>query len=98
MPLSPSLTELIGRYLPPATETCPTFAENSPYEPIIDGVSYFTELAERAAALGPGDAVYIASYQADPQLDLSGRTAGEAGYRPFTDVLAEKAADGTDVR
>ena len=98
MPLSPSLTDLIGRYLPPATETCPTFAEDSSYEPIIDGVSYFTELAEHAAALGPGDAVYIASYQADPQLDLSGRTAGEPGYRPFTDVLAEKADDGADVR
>jgi len=49
-------------------------------------------------ALGPGDAVYIASYQADPQLDLTGRVAGEPGYRPFTDVLAEKAADGADVR
>ena len=98
MPLPPSLTDLIGRYLPPATEACPTFAGNSPYEPILDGVSYFTELAEHAAALGPGDAAYIASYQADPQLDLSGRAAGDAGYRPFTDLLAEKAADGADVR
>ncbi|MBU2667872.1 phosphatidylserine/phosphatidylglycerophosphate/cardiolipin synthase family protein [Actinoplanes bogorensis] len=93
-----SLTDLIGRYLPPATEACPTFAENSLFEPIIDGVTYFTELAERMAALGPDDAVYIASYQADPQLDLTGLVAGEAGYRPFTDVLAEKAAGGTDVR
>ncbi|MCO8273772.1 phospholipase D-like domain-containing protein [Actinoplanes sp. TRM 88003] len=93
-----SLTELIGRYLPPATEACPTFAENSRFEPIIDGVTYFTELAEHMAALGPGDAVYIAGYQADPQLDLTGRVPGEAGYRPFTDVLAEKAAGGADVR
>ena len=93
-----SLTELIRRYLPPATEACPTFIENSLFEPIIDGVSYFTELAEHMEALGPGDAVYIASYQADPQLDLTGRIAGEVGYRPFTDVLAEKAAGGTDVR
>jgi phosphatidylserine/phosphatidylglycerophosphate/cardiolipin synthase-like enzyme len=98
MLLPPPLSDLIGRYLPPATETCPTFTENSPYEPIIDGITYFTELAEQAAGVGPGDAVYIASYQADPQLDLSGRTADEPGYRPFTDLLAEKAADGTDVR
>jgi phosphatidylserine/phosphatidylglycerophosphate/cardiolipin synthase-like enzyme len=92
------LTDLIGRYLPPATEACPVYTENSLFEPIVDGVTYFTELAEHMAALGPGDAVYIASYQADPHLDLTGRVAGEAGYRPFTDVLAEKAATGTDVR
>ncbi|MBL7253352.1 phospholipase D-like domain-containing protein [Paractinoplanes lichenicola] len=98
MPHAPSLTELICRYLPAATEACPTFTENSLFEPIIDGVTYFTELAGHMAALGPDDAVYIASYQADPQLDLTGRIAGEAGYRPFTDVLAEKAATGTDVR
>ncbi|HWS35508.1 MAG TPA: phospholipase D-like domain-containing protein [Actinoplanes sp.] len=98
MPHVPSLSDLIGRYLPPATEACPTFAENSRFEPIIDGVTYFTELAGHMAALGPGDAVYIAGYQADPHLDLTGRIAGEDGYRPFTDVLAEKAADGADVR
>lgn len=93
-----SLTDLIGRYLPPATEACPTFTENSRFEPIIDGVTYFTELAGHMDTLRPGDAVYIAGYQADPHLDLTGRTAGQAGYRPFTDVLAEKAADGVDVR
>ena len=98
MPHASSLNDLVGRYLPPGTEACPTFTENSLFEPIIDGVTYFTELAGHMAALGPGDAVYIASYQADPQLDLTGRSAGETGYRPFTDVLAEKAAAGTDVR
>ncbi|WP_045743605.1 phospholipase D-like domain-containing protein [Actinoplanes rectilineatus] len=92
------LTDLIGRYLPPATEACPTFTENSRFAPIIDGASYFAELAGHMAALAPGDAVYIAGYQADPHLDLTGRTVGEAGYRSFTDVLAEKAADGVDVR
>ncbi|WP_433788734.1 phospholipase D-like domain-containing protein [Actinoplanes sp. CA-252034] len=98
MPHASPLADLIARYLPPATEACPTFTENSRFEPIIDGVTYFSELAGHMEALGPGDAVYIAGYQADPHLDLSGRTAGEAGYRPFTDVLAEKAADGADVR
>ncbi|GAA1614371.1 phospholipase D-like domain-containing protein [Actinoplanes couchii] len=98
MPHGSLLGELIGRYLPPATEACPTFVGNSRFEPIIDGVTYFTELAGHIAALQPGDAVYIAGYQADPHLDLSGRIAGEDGYRPFTDVLAEKAADGADVR
>ncbi|MEU8819677.1 phospholipase D-like domain-containing protein [Actinoplanes sp. NPDC048796] len=98
MPHASPLTDLIGRYLPPATEACPVFAENSHFEPIIDGVAYFTELDGHMRALGPGDAVYIASYQADPHLDLTGRVAGETGYRPFTDVLAEKAATGTDVR
>lgn len=32
MPRASSLTDLIGRYLPPATETCPTFAENSLFD------------------------------------------------------------------
>jgi hypothetical protein len=31
-------------------------------------------------------------------LDLTGRTPDDRGHRPFTDVLAEKAADGVDVR
>jgi phosphatidylserine/phosphatidylglycerophosphate/cardiolipin synthase-like enzyme len=84
--------------MPPATDACPVFVESSDFEPVIDGITYFTELARLMARLAAGDAVYIASYQADPMLDLGGRTPDEPGHRPFTDILAEKAADGVDVR
>ncbi len=93
-----SLADLAGRYMPPSTDACPVFLESSAFEPVIDGVTYFNELAQLMAELAAGDAVYIASFQADPLLDLTGRTPDDAGHRPFTDVLAEKAADGIDVR
>jgi phosphatidylserine/phosphatidylglycerophosphate/cardiolipin synthase-like enzyme len=92
------VTALISRYMPAATPDCPTFVEDSHFEPIIDGIAYFTELARLMAALGPADAVLIAGYQADPSFDLTGTPPGAPGHRPFADVLAEKAADGTDVR
>lgn len=97
-PATASLATLAGRYMPPATDACPVFTENSAFEPIVDGVTYFRELAAHMDRLAPGDAVYIASYQADPAVDLTGRTPGDPGYRSFIDVLAEKAADDVDVR
>ncbi|MFG1923039.1 phosphatidylserine/phosphatidylglycerophosphate/cardiolipin synthase family protein [Cryptosporangium sp. NPDC048952] len=85
-----SLEALTARFFPPATDACPTFLENSDWQPIVDGVDYFRELAELLDQVGLGDAVYIASYQADPDLDLNGR--------PLKDILAEKVVDGADVR
>jgi hypothetical protein len=61
-----SLAELAGRYMPAPTAACPLFVESSAFEPVIDGVTYFTELHHLTAELAEGDAVYIASYQADP--------------------------------
>lgn len=89
---------LAARYFPPASDACPTFLEDSGWEPIVDGVAYFHELAALLHRVGPGDTVYVASYQADPHLDLSGRAGDEPGHRAFTDVLAEKVVDGADVR
>jgi phosphatidylserine/phosphatidylglycerophosphate/cardiolipin synthase-like enzyme len=92
------LAELTARYMPEPTAACPIFLESSDFEPVVDGVTYFHELARLMNELTDGDAIYIASFQADPLLDLTGRRPDEAGHRPFTDVLAEKAADGVDVR
>ncbi|TQS41219.1 phosphatidylserine/phosphatidylglycerophosphate/cardiolipin synthase family protein [Cryptosporangium phraense] len=84
---------LAARFFPAASDACPTFVEDSGWQPIVDGVDYFRELTELLDRVGPGDGLYIASYSADPDLDLTGRNE-----RPFTDILAEKAADGADVR
>jgi phosphatidylserine/phosphatidylglycerophosphate/cardiolipin synthase-like enzyme len=98
MPSPESLADLAARYMPRPTDACPVFVESSDFAPVIDGVTYFTELAGLMDRLGAGDAVYIASFQADPRLDLTGRAPDDPGYRPFIDVLTEKAADGVDVR
>ncbi|WP_211247457.1 phospholipase D-like domain-containing protein [Cryptosporangium arvum] len=84
-----SAQALAARFFPPSTEACPTLVEDSHWQPIVDGVAYFQELTRLLEQVGPGDAVYIASYQADPDLDLG---------RPLKDLLAEKVADGADVR
>jgi phosphatidylserine/phosphatidylglycerophosphate/cardiolipin synthase-like enzyme len=96
--LDTPLTELVHRYQPASTPKCPTFVDDSHWSPTIDGITYFRELAGLLAKVGPGDAVHIAGLQADPDLDLAGLRAGDSQHRPFTDVLAEKAADGADVR
>jgi phosphatidylserine/phosphatidylglycerophosphate/cardiolipin synthase-like enzyme len=74
------------------------FEGDTEWTPFVDGVGYFTELAERLAAVGPGDAVLVAGLQVAPDLDLHGRTADDPGYRPLGDLLAELAHDGADVR
>ncbi|MFI5952805.1 phosphatidylserine/phosphatidylglycerophosphate/cardiolipin synthase family protein [Cryptosporangium sp. NPDC051539] len=93
-----SVEALVARFFPPSTEACPTLLEDSDWQPIVDGITYFRELAELLDRVGPGDAVYIASYSADPALDLTGRAGTDPDHRPFTDALAEKAVDGADVR
>lgn len=92
------MTALSARYLPAATPECPVFEGDTEWTPLVDGVAYFAELADRLARVGPGDAVLVAGLQVAPDLDLHGRSAGDPGYRPLADLLAELAHDGADVR
>ncbi len=93
-----SLDALAARYLAPPTEQCPTFVGDSTWDPVIDGVGYFTELQVAMAAAGPGDSILLSGLQMEPQMDLTGRHADDPAYRPVVDVLAEKASQGVDVR
>jgi len=66
-------------------------------ELLRDGVDYFDAVdAEIAKALGPGDAIYMLCWHMDPAFDLKGRT-GTAAV-PLSQLLAEKASKGVDVR
>lgn len=92
------LEELTGRYLVPGTAQSPTFVENSAWVPVIDGEEYFSQVLALLERAGPGDAVFATGLQIDPHMDLTGRRPGEDGYRSLTDLLAEKAGQGVDVR
>ncbi|MGR7025752.1 phospholipase D-like domain-containing protein [Geodermatophilus sp. URMC 62] len=64
----------------------------------MDGVEYFSQLHAGLSAAGPGDSVFLSGLQMDADTDLTGRAAGEPGHQAIADLLAEKAADGVDVR
>lgn len=89
---------LIDRYLALETEDNPTFVGSSVWEPFIDGISYFQVLREALQAAGPGDTVLISGLELEPEADLAGYRAGDPKHRPVVDLLAERAADGVDVR
>ena len=86
-----SLDDLVARYLPAATADRPTFAADSTWDAVIDGVDYFTALHAGIAAAGPGDSIFLSGLQMEPDMDLTGRRGGDPGYRPVVDLLAEKA-------
>jgi phosphatidylserine/phosphatidylglycerophosphate/cardiolipin synthase-like enzyme len=89
------LDELISRYLSPAV---PVHREDSTVDLVLDGRAWMLRMRELFTSLGPGDAAYICGLQLDPDMDLTGREASEAGYEPLGELLAGLAADGVDVR
>jgi phosphatidylserine/phosphatidylglycerophosphate/cardiolipin synthase-like enzyme len=90
-----SLDDLVTRYLSPAvTPHC----ENSSVEFVVDGRAWMRRMRELLTSLGPGDAAYICGLQMEPEMDLTGRQAGDPGYQPLGDLLAGLAAAGVDVR
>ena len=89
--------EALG-YFPPATPDCPTFVEDTSWEPLLDGAQYLPALSDLLAAAGPGDAVSIVGLELDPALDLHGREPGEPGYDPLGERLARMAAGGVEIR
>ncbi|WP_375486727.1 phospholipase D-like domain-containing protein [uncultured Jatrophihabitans sp.] len=86
------------RYFPSPTPECPTFVEDTSWEPLLDGARYLPALSELLDAAGPGDAVSVVGLELDPALDLHGREPGDAGYDPLGDRLARLAAAGVEVR
>ena len=60
--------------------------------------SQMRRMRELLTSLGPGDAAYICGLQLEPDMDLTGRQAGEPGYEALVDLLAGLASDGVDVR
>lgn len=89
------LDDLVARYLSPAiTSHC----ENSSVEFVVDGRLWMRRMRELLTSLRPGDAAYICGLQLEPDMDLTGRTAGEPGYEPLGALLTGLAGDGVDVR
>jgi phosphatidylserine/phosphatidylglycerophosphate/cardiolipin synthase-like enzyme len=86
-----------ARYFPTAP-SCPTFTEDTQWQPLIDGRAYFAELDDLFARATGGDTVLITGFEVDPAIDLRGRRPGDAGYTPLGEQLAGLAARGVDVR
>src|SRR3954467_12653383 len=89
------LDELVARYLSPAV---PPHCENSSVELVVDGRVWMRRMRELLTSLGPGDAAYICGLQLEPEMDLTGRQAGEPGYQPLGELLAGLVSNGVDVR
>ncbi|GIF24014.1 phosphatidylserine/phosphatidylglycerophosphate/cardiolipin synthase-like enzyme [Actinoplanes tereljensis] len=89
------LDELVARYLTPAVGP---HVENSSVEFVVDGRGWMWRMRELLTSLGAGDAAYICGLQLEPEMDLTGKRAGDAGYEPLADLLAGLAAKGVDVR
>jgi phosphatidylserine/phosphatidylglycerophosphate/cardiolipin synthase-like enzyme len=85
-------------YFPPATDECPTFVEDTSWEPLLDGARYLPALSELLTAAGPGDAVSVVGLELDPAVDLDGREPGDPGYDPLGERLARMAAAGVEIR
>ncbi|MBN9737229.1 MULTISPECIES: phospholipase D-like domain-containing protein [unclassified Pseudonocardia] len=94
----PSLDDLVSRYLVPGTPESPTFREDTEWHPIVDGVTYFSDLRGLLDRAGAGDSVLITGLNLEPEMDLTGREPGDDGYEPLADRLARLVAAGVDVR
>lgn len=90
-----SLDDLVARYLSAAVTA---HRENSSVEFVVDGRVWMRRMRELLTSLGPDDAAYICGLQIEPDMDLTGRQAGEPGYEPLGDLLAGLAGAGVDVR
>jgi phosphatidylserine/phosphatidylglycerophosphate/cardiolipin synthase-like enzyme len=89
------LDDLVTRYFSSAvTPHC----ENSSVELVVDGRVWMRRMLDLLTSLEPGDAAYICGLQLEPDMDLTGKQAGEPGYQPLGDLLAGLASNGVDVR
>lgn len=100
MPGTPSadLASLARRYLAPATAECPTFVEDTEWEPIVDGVDYFARLRDLFDRAGPGDTVLVTGLNLEPDMDLRGLAPDEEGYEALADRFARLVDAGVDLR
>ncbi|MEV6494458.1 phospholipase D-like domain-containing protein, partial [Actinoplanes sp. NPDC051633] len=89
------LDDLVARFLSPAVAP---HCENSSVEFVVDGRVWMRQMRDLLISLGPGDGAFICGLQLEPDMDLTGRQAGEPGYQPLGELLAGLASDGVDVR
>src|SRR3712207_3088849 len=61
--------------------------------PLVHGVPYFAELAEKIAATGPGDLIYFTDWRGDPDERLTGEEGSEVET-----LLSAADRRGVDVR
>ncbi|WP_067832510.1 phospholipase D-like domain-containing protein [Actinomadura kijaniata] len=76
----------------------PSDDETTAVEFCVDGVGYLRAAHDEIALTQSGDAVYLAGWFFDPNLDLTGHAPGDPAHLPVADLLADKAHNGVDVR
>jgi phosphatidylserine/phosphatidylglycerophosphate/cardiolipin synthase-like enzyme len=72
--------------------------ESTEIELLLDGRRYLEAIAQELEQTVPSDRFYLVNWFFDPKLDLRGRWPGSQGFLEVGDLLAQKAADGVDVR
>lgn len=87
----------VDRYFPPPLDT-DTHVDDTEWHPLVDGATYFGELDEHFSRATAGDAVYVAGFEVDPDLDLRGRAPDDPDFLPLARQLVQLAARGVDVR
>jgi phosphatidylserine/phosphatidylglycerophosphate/cardiolipin synthase-like enzyme len=92
------LKQLETKYLLCGMDRPPLYRQDSQIEYIIDGVDYFQRSHELFQAAKKGDVIWISGLSLNPHFDLLNRPQGHPEHQELGDLLAEKAADGVDVR
>jgi phosphatidylserine/phosphatidylglycerophosphate/cardiolipin synthase-like enzyme len=92
------LQQLETKYLLCGKDSPPLYRQDSQIEYIIDGVDYFQRSHELFQAAKKGDVIWISGLSLNPHFDLLNRSQGHPEHQELGDLLAEKAADGVDVR
>jgi phosphatidylserine/phosphatidylglycerophosphate/cardiolipin synthase-like enzyme len=92
------LKRLETQYLLCDQESPPLHRQDSQVEYIIDGIAYFVRVHELIKSTREGDVIFISGLSLDPHFDLLNRPQSAPDHQKLGDLLAEKAADGVDVR
>ena len=91
-PVARDLPGLETRYFPPPGGTdVAAVSRRSTVEPIIDGEEYFDQLNTMIHSLNAGDAWYVTGWWFNPDFEF-------ANNEKLGELLADRAADGVDVR
>ncbi len=92
------LKDLEAKYLLCDKDSPRIYSQDSQVEYIIDGVDYFRRIHDLIQSTRKGDTIWISGLSLDPHFDLLNRPQGDPDRQDLGDLLAQKAADGVDVR
>ncbi len=93
------LKRLEAKYLLCGQDSPPISRQDSQVEYIIDGVDYFRRVHELIQSTKKGDAIFISGLSFSSKLDLLlDKPQDDPDHQELGDLLAQKAADGVDVR